>query len=300
MSENDINEVKANKNMLDNSQWKIDSSNIFDDFSNDSSLIEDIKKSKEKESKNWYYYLFLLWKTLKFLFVISLILSALGLAYIYVQKNDSITDSSILDPFCFAIKSSEITLPTTYCSSISNIKKYYDWELLKLKENQTKGVLSNLITLYENENFLNSKDITFLTNESKNRLNVVKVIEEFDSLKKAFLWLEKNKIQCSKWNIDANNKTFEISCNAYSQSYENNWIVWYSWDPTKKDDYVSGTSISIANSFLNYLEKNATSFTIADRQKLFESESLLNTSELWIAAWFTKKTSFSVKLKFNF
>ena len=293
MSENDINMQDKDNDIA------TESSNIFDDFSADYSLLEDIKKSKEEEKKDWFYYLSVAWKVFQVLFIILLLVCILWYIYIYIQKNEWIKDSSMLDPICFIIKDEKIANPTTYCSSISYVKKYYETELLTLKAKQTEWILENLVDIYENENFLSSKDVTFLKNKAKERLNMINVLEEFDSLKKAFLWLEKNKIQCGEWFINADEGIMEISCNAYSQSYENNWIVWFSWDPAKTEEFVSGTSLSIANSFLNYIEKTAKFFTIYDRQKLFESEDILDTTELWITSWFTKKTSFTVKLKIN-
>lgn len=300
MSGNDIEEVSGNEDLQENKNTWDGISNIFDDFSTDSSLIEDVKKSKERMKKDWYYYLSILWKLFQWVFIVLLISSIIIFAYIKIQESENFKNNSFLDPFCFIIKRTEVASPYTYCSSITATKKYYEEELSTLKAKQTKWMLSNLVVIYENENFLNSKDVTFLKNESQTRLDTIKVLEEFDSLKKAFLWLEKNKIQCARWSIDANNKVFEITCNAYSQSYENNWIVWFSWDPTKKEEYVSGTSASIANSFLNYLEKNATWFSVFDRQKMFESDTILDSSELWITSWFTKRTNFTIKLKINF
>jgi hypothetical protein len=92
-----------------------------------------------------------------------------------------------------------------------------------------------------------------------------------------------------------------LTCDAYSQSYENNWIVWFSWNTEKKDEYVSWTSLSLANSFLNYIEKKKDSgFTIIDKQKLFEVEPVSWDSDIWRTTGYTKKTTFNIKLKINF
>jgi hypothetical protein len=57
-----------------------------------------------------------------------------------------------------------------------------------------------------------------------------------------------------------------MSCTAYSSDW-NNSIP--SSDPGKK---ISGTSMSLAASFINYIEKNSKSFEITDKPKSFSSD----------------------------
>jgi hypothetical protein len=54
------------------------------------------------------------------------------------------------------------------------------------------------------------------------------------------------------------------------------------------------TSISIANSFLNYIEKQSTVFSIVNKQKVFRSETIL-----WEKTNFTNKTQFNLVLNYN-
>jgi hypothetical protein len=94
--------------------------------------------------------------------------------------------------------------------------------------------------------------------------------------------------------IDSINRTLEITCDAYSQGYEEKWITWFSWDINEPENAkLSWTSLSVANSFLNFIEKKSTNFTLVDRQKVFSIENV-------IFAWYTKKTKFNIKLKINF
>jgi hypothetical protein len=95
-------------------------------------------------------------------------------------------------------------------------------------------------------------------------------------------------------------KVLEVTCDAYSQGYENNWIVGFSGEVRKKSEYISWTSLSLANSFLNYIEKTSKDFTIVDKQKLFEIGSVDWSSEIWLATGYTKRTTFNIKLKINF
>ncbi|MDR1945361.1 MAG: hypothetical protein LBQ59_04830 [Candidatus Peribacteria bacterium] len=79
-----------------------------------------------------------------------------------------------------------------------------------------------MIPLYEKENFLKSKDVTFLLDKSNNRLQIIEVLERFDSLKKDFLNVDKSRIQCRNIDINSVDKILNLTCDAYSQSYENN------------------------------------------------------------------------------
>jgi hypothetical protein len=102
-------------------------------------------------------------------------------------------------------------------------------------------------------------------------------------------------------SIDSTEKTLSITCDAYSQGYENNWIVGFSGDVERKDEYISWTSLSLANSFLNYIEKRKDSgFTLIDKQKLFEAETVSWDSDIWRTTGYTKRTTFDIKLKINF
>jgi hypothetical protein len=79
-----------------------------------------------------------------------------------------------------------------------------------------------LVAIYERENFLKSKDVTFLLDKSKNRLQIIEVLEKFEFLKKDFLQISKSRIQCRNITINSVEKVLEVTCDAYSQGYENN------------------------------------------------------------------------------
>jgi hypothetical protein len=81
-----------------------------------------------------------------------------------------------------------------------------------------------------------------------------------------------------------------MTCSAFSAWYEK----WFKWFDAESDNSIKWTSISIANSFLNYISKTSKIFIIEDRQKIFNSESIV-----WDKTDFTNKTTFSLKLKYN-
>jgi hypothetical protein len=102
-------------------------------------------------------------------------------------------------------------------------------------------------------------------------------------------------------SIDSIEKILNVVCDAYSQGYENNWIVGFSGNAERKDEYISWTSLSLANSFLNYIEKRKDSgFTVIEKQKLFEAETVSWDSDVGRATGYTKRTTFDIKLKINF
>jgi hypothetical protein len=83
---------------------------------------------------------------------------------------------------------------------------------------------------------------------------------------------------------------FKARCEAFSAWYEDE-IKWF--DGTD-DFFIKGTSISIANSFLNFIEKNSDAFILLDRQKIFSSQNII-----WDSTGFTNKTIFYLKLKYS-
>jgi hypothetical protein len=97
------------------------------------------------------------------------------------------------------------------------------------------------------------------------------------------------RIKCEDFSISSE-WILTASCEAFSGWYETN-IKWFDGTDNQR---VSGTSISIANSFLNYIEKQSEDFTLLNRQKTFKSE--------WVFAeysYITKKTSFDLSLQYN-
>jgi hypothetical protein len=81
-----------------------------------------------------------------------------------------------------------------------------------------------------------------------------------------------------------------MNCESYSQWYEK-WLRWLDWTT---DNPLKWSSLSQANSFLNFIVKTSKDFEIIDRQKMFKEESVL-----WTKTGFTSKTPFTLKLKYN-
>lgn len=265
----------------------IDTSNIFEELSEDSDLKQEVKGIVESQDKDLFYYLSSIWWYLQTIFWLFLFILVLLYGYIFIQDSLKIKNNNILDPFCM-IFLWDVENTNTFCSSIASLNEQYSTELKQLKENQTKEIISILEQLYKLENFLKTKEVIFLKNASDLKTPVLKILEEFDTLKNTFEPVEKEKIKCYDIEIDHEN-IFQARCDVFSAWYESEIK---GFDGT--DDFVTKwTSISIANSFLNFIEKTSKHFTILDRQKIFSSQDIS-----WDRTWFTNKTTFYIKLKY--
>lgn len=267
---------------------EIDTSNIFEEFSDDSELKKEVKGVVDSQDKDVFYYLSLTGSFIQNIFWVLLIVLTLLYSYIFIQENENIKDSNILDPFCI-IFLWDIKNTNTFCSSVSSLNKEYKSQLENTKGYQVTEIISILEQLYKLENFLKTKEISFLLDKTDSKLQTLNILEEFDTLKSAFEPIEKDKILC--YDIEVNSENiFKARCEAFSAWYEDE-IKWF--DGTD-DFFIKGTSISIANSFLNFIEKNSDAFILLDRQKIFSSQNII-----WDSTGFTNKTIFYLKLKYS-
>lgn len=266
----------------------VDSSNIFNEFIDDTSLIEEVDRLKSENNKDLFFYISKIGHSLQILFWLLFFLFIILFSYVFLQNNENIKNSSLLDPFCW-IFLWNIKNDWTYCSSIASLKASYLNKLNLLQKEQTRDILKNIETLYSVENFTKTKEVIFLNDKSENKLQVLAILEEFDNMKTDFN-VEKQKIECKSLIIDSAKKILTMTCDSYSQWFEKG-LRWLDWTT---NNTLKWTSISQANSFLNFIEKTSETFEIVDRQKMFKEESIL-----WTKTWFTSKTSFSLKLKYN-
>lgn len=266
----------------------IDTSNIFEDFNDDSELKKEVEDIVQSEKKDVFYYLSFFWSLVQNTFWFLLLGLLLVYSYIFIQENENIRDSNILDPIC-SLFLWDIKNTDTFCSSIASLHNQYENQLKDTKEFQVNEIISILGELYRLENFLKTKEITFLSDKSESKTRALDILESFDDIKNAFDPIEKDKLVCYDVEITSED-IFKARCEAFSAWYEDE-IKWF--DGTDNTP-VKWTSISIANSFLNFIEKNSEVFTLLDRQKIFSSENVI-----WESTWFTNKTTFYIKLKYS-
>lgn len=274
--------LKEDEKILDN---EINSSNIFEWFEGNLSLDKEVKNIKESEKKDIFYYLSFFWRAFEILFFCLLFVFLLCLLYINIQKNDTVINSTTLDPFCQLILW-DLNNKYDYCYSVYALNKEYNKDYNKLINYQVSKILEIVWDVYEVDNFTKSKEVDFLINETKTKVRPLKVIEKFDNLKRGF-HIDKDIIRCNNFLIKSNN-ILSADCEASSTFYER--ILWFDWT---NNYMVEWTSISIASSFLNYIERKSSDFILINKQKLFTSKSIV-----WDNWWFNNKTHFKLELQY--
>ena len=281
-----------NKNSLEK-DLEFNDSNIFEDFNSDINLKDDVKNYKKEKDKSIIDYISILSSVFKYINLFLFLWLAILFSYLFIQKNDSISNSPVLDPICIIIAWNN-SISTDYCSSISFLFKDYNSKLKSLEDKQFNSIVSIMQDLHTVSDFMSSRDVTFLLDKSSSRLKPTEIIEEFDNLKNEFEPIDKSKITCHNIEIRDTN-ILTAKCESFSTHWEK-WLVNFDWEisSSSKNSSVSWTSISIASSFLNFIEKKSDRFTIIDKQKEFSFEDIV-----WENEWYTKKTRFYIKLKYN-
>lgn len=270
------------------------SDNIFKELSWWLDFWDDIVVENKPE-KDILYYLTLSLKISIWVNIFIFVVSLFSTLYIYIQNNPNFYSKPILDPFCFILLSDEMKNTWDYCSSVSALSQDYRTKTENLKNEIVAKISPIVADIYSIDNFAYSKEISFLLNAKANKLKVVEILNNFDKMKNDFSWWDKKLIVCD--SIVVSKDYIDATCEAYSSSWETTsvrwwWIVWSTWD--RNSSVIEWTSISVASSFLNYIDKNPEyNFKIVDRQKIFTSDTIV-----W--EWpYVRKTSFSLKLKYN-
>lgn len=276
-------EEKNDKNT--NSWAGFDDSDIFADFSWDKKLKEEVQDFKAIQKRDVFDFLSMLSWILKFFNVILFIVVFFSIGYIYIQKDPAFSESSLIDPVCFIFLWDNNIKEWDLCSSVSYTSNSYKNKINDLKNSQFKKIFSIIWDVYKSESFINSREIVFLKNNLNERLKPTKVLNDFTKL----VWdFNKNKINivCDNLSIDSDN-ILKASCESYSNWWKKD-INWFNSDDKK----YYGSSISLANSFLNYVSKSSTNFSLVDRQKSFSIEE---------GSWsFNESTTkFDLKLKYT-
>lgn len=286
-SEKNWNDIQSNSAISDNifkelSWWL--------DFWDDSSSSHDIKPERDI-----FYYFNLSLRIFIWLNIFVFVSIIFSIIYIKVQNNPNLYSKPILDPFCIFLLSDEMKNTWDYCSSVAALSQDYKTKTESLK-NEIVSKLSPIVAdIYSIDNFMYSKEISFLLEAKANKLRVVEILNNFDKMKNDFSWWDKQKIVCG-W-VTITKETIDFTCDAYSSSWETSsvrwwWIVWPTWD--RNSSVIEWTSITVALSFLNFIDKNPEyNFKIIDRQKIFTSDTIV-----W--EWpYVRKTNFAFKLKYN-
>lgn len=263
--------------------------NIFEDFSTDANLSKDITKLEEKKSHDSIYYFWFISSVLKWfntLLVFFIILSSL---YIFIQKSEEPLSLSFLSPICWIFLWNTPSLESP-CSWVEYAKIIYNKNVEDTKKYQFWKISSIIWDIYALENFIYSKELTFLFDRTKNRVKPLEVISKFDAIKNKFDQIEKSRIQCYDLTLDSEN-ILKMTCEAYSSDWDQS-IIWF--DGSKESwSEIGWTSLSLASSFINFVNKNSWDFILINKQNVFSSDPFFGNGV------YTKKTVFELSLKYN-
>lgn len=271
---------------------KVTTDNILEVFS------KDMMKEKQKElsetlaETNPVIYMNKATWVLKVGFFIVLLFSLVLSTYSYIQGNEELRDEPMLESLCFLFLWSEAAAQLDQCGSVSGVSRLYDEKSSNLKKQQSQKILSVLDTVYALDNFLFTEDISFLLEKSASKLPVTTMLSEFNELKDSFEPEKKvYAIECGDVSI-TNDSLLNMTCNSYSSDWSDSNIMWFNGQTTSKK--ISGTSITVASSFINFIRKKGQNFQVLDVTKALEySENLEEWKERY-----TKKTEFEITLKY--
>lgn len=272
--------------------WKKDSldmDNIFwDDFWWDLDFWNDIKEIDEKISKDIYYYIWLIWNIIWYINILAFIFIFTLAWYIYIQSSDKFYRSEILNWVCWYLLPEEAIESWQNCSWVKSLLLNLDTSVSKIADIQFEKIYTLLPNIYSLENFLFTKEVQFLLIESQEKVPILDMLNEFDDLLKWFYSVDKWQIECDGIQISSDN-VLTTNCTVFASDW-NTEIMWPDWTYLNK---TSGSTISLASSFLNYIQKESKSFNLVTKQKIF-------TKDLFDGNWFyTSSTSFKLSLKYS-
>lgn len=280
----DIIEDTSNKDKdISNDDNILNTENIFEDFQNDSDLQNEIENTEKQIQKDYLFYLKLVWKIFKNINIILFIVLIIWFAYVYIQKDKSwlLDNNSTIQVFC-PILVWDVVLKEWTCSPLTSSINLYKNNLKNQKDVILFKTFNTIKELYVLEDIISSDKMSFVLDKTQNKQNPFFTLNEFNNIKNTFTWIDKSQIQC--FDIKISNNHFSANCSAYSAYWEP-WITWFNWSKWASDT-VSWTSISIASSFLNYLELDK-NITLENKQKTFSKEDII-----WWS--YTSKTDFNV------
>ncbi len=268
--------------------------NIFKELSADLDFWE-IKEELKKEKRDKEYYLKVAVTVFSVcnIFLFFVLVSVFW--YVKIQNNPEMYSKSYLDPICGFILPKSVENTHSSCSSISALLRDYQEKKQTLSSDIAQKVIANIGPFYSFENFLFSKEVSFLLNAKNTKLPIMSILSDFDTMKNEFTWVDKKIIDCKGFQITSEN-ILTANCTAYSSFWTGSndvtrLIIWETW---KRDSSVQWTSMTIAASFLNFIEKNPHfKFRILEKQNVFSTENII-----W--EWdFVKQTRFNLKLQYS-
>jgi len=267
----------------------IESENIFDEFSQGESLVQEVKKTNESFDRDIFFYVSVSIKVLIainiFLFTSFIVL----IAYVYIQNDTQGKNIWFLQPVCGIIVW-DIKNSIDGCKSVTSLNNQYKTKLEDAKVAQTQTIVPLLGEEYALKNYNFSKKVLFLLDKSESRLKPLDILSEFDALKLMYEPIDKAEITCFDIEI-SNDDVLNISCEAYSSDWDTKIVDLNNGNIGQLKSW--GTSITRAISFMNFIE-NAPNSPF----KIIEKTNILNAEDVDLAPY-TKKTVFQLQLKYS-
>lgn len=264
---------------------QIDSTNIFEDFTSDTKLWEDVKSQEKKQSKDMFYYIKIFAELFKIVNLIAILGICLFFVYSFFQNKAELENYSFFSPVC-SVFLWDVASDISGCYWLTAFNNKVETDLIAAKQNQFDKISPLFQHVYELENFSSWKAITFLLNKTESRLRPLEILSSFDWLKNKFESIDKLKVQCFDIVIK-DDMTLDARCEAYSSDWDSDInTVW--------NDKQSGTSISVASSFIDFIDNAEESdFRVINKQKVFDYTSVSGNGI------YTRKTEFELNLRYT-
>lgn len=268
----------------------INTENIFDEFVESRENIKDIQ-SADKWRKDLYDYIktgnYVFMMMNIFLFFLIIIFSF----YNYFQAKDDNSSISFLQPVC-SFFLWEVNSSVSECQSVTSVLAQYNEKKSNLEE-KTWNVLVGLMSeVYGLNNFNYSKKVTFLLDQTNSRLKPLRIISDFDEIKKEFTSsFERSNVTCADIQI-LNNSDLRVNCSVFSSDWDTSIIDLR--DGVRSILSGGGTSISRASSFVNFIENHSSwLFTVV------ENPSVLISSPTIEEGPYTQMTTVDLVLRYT-
>jgi len=249
------------------------------------------KKASPNKKKNSLFYIQFAVTSFFWIQLLLVIGSFVALGYVYVQKNPQYVNTNFLDPICTLILGPQLSEKNTalghqFCSSLAGLNESYQSNTTQLKK-QLIDEIDNFFTEdYKIENFGASSEITFLTNNKINRLQILNILNDFDRVKNTFSGKNKFNVQCADLRI-----TDKYILQAKCTFVGGVWIPEIIGQKGDLNERTQGTTISYAMSFLNFIEQHP-----EYRFKILEYPSTLTIDDSWVGQ---KETDVEFKLQYS-
>ena len=263
--------------------------NIFDELSESKAIGEEVRELEEQQKKDIYFYLKKGNHALFSLNILIFLWLLISAAYIFIQSNTAKKEYSILEPICtFILGSNDIT-PWT-CYPVAPILAEYKEKQQQEVQKQSERILLLLWDIYSIQNFNFSRRATFLLEKTESRLRPTSILWEFDELKSKFAPNDKSEVSCYNIIIE-NSSTMKLSCDIFSSDWDTE-IVSLEEDSIFSTDR-SGTSISRASSFIDFIESYPnSSFQVINKPSVLTSVGVQN--------WpYTQRTTIELELGYS-